>query len=51
MKKLEISQMENLQGGKRPKCTYEYAGFLAAASALAGAGGIFIFGLGMMYCE
>ncbi|WDT68243.1 hypothetical protein [Cloacibacterium sp. TD35] len=51
MKKLEISQMENLQGGKRPKCTYVYAGFLAAASALAGGAGIFIFGVGMLLCE
>lgn len=50
MKKLNVSQMENLQGG-RPKCTWGYAGTLAAMAALAGEAGIFVFGIGMLYCD
>lgn len=48
---LNRDEMEEVVGGCRPPCSYEYAGFLAAASSLAGPWGIFIFGGGMLYCR
>lgn len=53
MKTLNVSQMENLQGAGRPKCTWEYAGALAGMGALMGGivGGTIVLGIGMLACE
>lgn len=51
MRKLNVNQMEQINGLARPKCTYEYASFWLGAWGVLGAAGVFVFGGAMLYCE